>query len=152
MQANGAEALLAQIFADRLGAVPLDGPVAAIALKLAALSDNYETLVPKLGNPVRDAALVALARGTAIPTPSGAVQSALSAGFDGAAAPADLARLVSQNQIGEAVLRAITVFEAGMQGDPSQLTDALRLFRQGGLEDVARRAALQALVLGRNTG
>ncbi|WP_224824725.1 hypothetical protein [Cognatishimia sp. MH4019] len=152
MQASGTEAIFAQIFADRLAALPLDGPEAEIALKLAALSDSYETLVPKLGKPTRDAALIALARGTTIASPRGAVQNALSNGFDGAAAPAELAQLVSQNQIGEAVLRAITRFEAGMQGDPSQLTDALRLFRQVGLEDVARRAALQALVLGRSTG
>ncbi|MEL7213901.1 MAG: hypothetical protein AAGK92_14650 [Pseudomonadota bacterium] len=152
MRASGTEALFAQIFAPRLSALPLSGPERATALKLVAMSDQYETLVPKLADPAQDAALIALARGAPIAAPRGATETALSAGFDNAPPPADLAQLVAQEQIGEAILRAITTFEAGMQGDPSQLTDALRLFRQVGLEDVARRAALQALVLGRSSG
>ena len=152
MQANGTEALFADLFAAPLIALPLDEDATKIALNLAALSPGYETLVPRAANPVQDAALIALAQGRAIPTPRSALQQALSAGFDGAPAPVELNRLVTQDQIGEAILRAIETFEAGMTGDPSQLADALRLFRQVGLEDIARRAALQALVLGRNTG
>ncbi|MEL6509116.1 MAG: hypothetical protein AAFQ32_04955 [Pseudomonadota bacterium] len=149
MQTSRTEAIFAQVFAKRLAALPLRGAEADIALKLAAMSDGYETLVPKLADPTADAALIALARGAPIPTPRGSVQSALAAGFDGAAPSADLTRLARQNQTGEAILRAVTMFEAGTRGDPSQMTDALRLFRQVGLEDIARRAALQALVLER---
>ena len=46
----------------------------------------------------------------------------------------------------EALLRAALVLSTP-EGDPDDLTDALVLYRAVGLEDVARRAALQLLLL-----
>jgi len=43
------------------------------------------------------------------------------------------------------------LFEAGSEGDLRSVTDALSLFRSVGLEDVARRAALQLMILDRTT-
>ena len=37
----------------------------------------------------------------------------------------------------------------GARGDLNKLSDAIALFRAVGLEDVARRAALQAMILDR---
>ena len=152
MQDSRTETIFANVFATRLGALPLVREQRAIALKIVALSDSYETLVPKLANPTQDAALVSLAQGRAIPVPRNALERALSSGFESGPAPVELSNLVREGKIGEAILRAIASFEAGQTGDPSQMTDALRLLRQVGLEDVARQAALQALVLGRDTG
>jgi hypothetical protein len=52
------------------------------------------------------------------------------------------ASYVADNRLGEALLRAAAVLGQGA-GDADDLTDALVLFRAVGLEDVARRAALQ---------
>ena len=42
---------------------------------------------------------------------------------------------------------AIRDFDSGRRGNPEALTRALRLFRSVGLEDTARRAALELLIL-----
>lgn len=148
MQDSRLETVFSEVFSEDLGTLQLGGSAAKSALRLVALSDQYETLVPKLADPVEDAALIALAAGEPIDAPRGSLQRALSAGFDGAPAPIGLTDLAKQGRIGEAILNAMSDFEAGMTGDPSQLSDALRLFRQVGLEDTARRAALQAYILG----
>lgn len=149
MQANGAQATFAAVFADRLAAMPLTDEARTTALRIVALSEGYETLIPKLADPVADAAFLALASGAPLPAPRGGFEQALSAGFDGTPVAGDMATLLTRGKLGEAILQAISDFEAGRAGDPSQMTNALRLLRQVGLEDIARKAALQALVLGR---
>ena len=47
------------------------------------------------------------------------------------------------------MLRAMELFANGSRGDLDQLADALAFFRAVGLEDTARRAALQLIVLER---
>ena len=59
--------------------------------------------------------------------------------------PERYARMVEDDRIGEALLRASLVLSDG--ADPVDLRDALALFRALGLESVARRAALQMLLL-----
>ena len=54
-----------------------------------------------------------------------------------------------EDKLGEAILRAIALFNIGTDGDLKALTDALAFFRAIGLEDVARRASLQVLLLDR---
>ena len=46
-------------------------------------------------------------------------------------------------------MRGIQMLEEGTAGDSGDLRDALALFRAVGLEDLARRAALQVLLLDR---
>ena len=58
-----------------------------------------------------------------------------------------LAGLPAENRLGEALLQAIQLFESGAAGDDADLTDALRVLRAFGLEDTARRAALQLAIL-----
>ncbi len=76
-----------------------------------------------------------------------AVQSA----FSNATAPVDLQYLVANGKTGEAMLRAVILFNEGFAGDARSLTDALALFRLVGLEDIARRASLQLMILDRAT-
>ena len=45
----------------------------------------------------------------------------------------------------------LAVFDAGVAGDARSVTDALLVLRRVGLEDTARRAALQLLLLDRRT-
>ena len=51
--------------------------------------------------------------------------------------------------LGEAALRAVATFEQGLDGDHGAVTDALATLRALGLEDEARIAALEFLILGR---
>ncbi len=54
---------------------------------------------------------------------------------------------MDSNRLGEAILRAILLFEEGRGGDFDGLADAIALLRMVGLEDTARRAALEFLLL-----
>ena len=47
---------------------------------------------------------------------------------------------------GRALLRGIELFDRGAAGNLRDLTTSVRLFRALGLEDIARRAALQVLI------
>ena len=64
-----------------------------------------------------------------------------------AAMPDALAQSLAETSLGETLLRAIDLFSDGMAGNPQSLTDALATLRAVGLQDTARRAALQAMLL-----
>jgi hypothetical protein len=70
-------------------------------------------------------------------------------GFSATAIPGRYADLVDGDRLGEAILAAISDFTVGTRGDFDEVADALALFRAIGLEDVARRAALDFLILER---
>ena len=74
---------------------------------------------------------------------------AVAAAFTGTPPPPRLANLANDGKLGEALLRALALFDAGSSGDLRSVTDALSLLRMVGLEDVARRAALQLMILDR---
>ncbi|MFT5271404.1 MAG: hypothetical protein ACI85V_001421, partial [bacterium] len=62
----------------------------------------------------------------------------------------DTLHAMAQNdQLGEALLRTIALMDVGVAGDHQTLTEALVFLRSVGLEDVARRASLQLLLLER---
>ena len=48
-------------------------------------------------------------------------------------------------------MRALPLFDAGVAGDARSVTDALLVLHRAGMDDVARRAALQLLLLNRTT-
>jgi hypothetical protein len=48
--------------------------------------------------------------------------------------------------LGHALLNTLTMLQSGSEGDMGQLSTALGTFRALGLEDMARRAALQILI------
>jgi hypothetical protein len=75
--------------------------------------------------------------------------AAIAAGFAATRPPARLAGLLEAGRLGEAILRAIALVNDGAAGDYAQLTDGLATLRLAGLEDTARRAALQILILDR---
>lgn len=152
------EVALANLFgADLidLGLLGSDAPAADIALRLALLAPDYEATALDLaengGATAVDPLWLAVARGdtSALERPQTARAAAVHDAFAGAEPPAELRDLVEEGRLGEAILRALARFEAGRRGDPAGLTDALSLLRDVGLEDIARRAALQLLLLER---
>ncbi|PJE34621.1 hypothetical protein CVM52_21310, partial [Pseudooceanicola lipolyticus] len=56
---------------------------------------------------------------------------------------------LADGRLGEAILIAMQYFDRGATGNPTDLTAALATFRSVGLEDIARRAALQVMLLER---
>jgi hypothetical protein len=63
--------------------------------------------------------------------------------------PEDIAELVAQKRIGEAIVQAILRVGTGLQGDLSKVSEGIATLRVLGLEDVARRTALQVMLLER---
>ncbi len=142
-----AEAAFAARYADALLAADLDGAEAALALRVGLLSDRYEehalTVTPS--NP-ETALLLAVATGKSARATTPAEQ-AVAAAFGGARTSPSFQADLDASKLGEVILKAIELFHDSRDGDPSGITDALALLRQAGLEDSARRAALQYLIL-----
>lgn len=149
MRDSGLAVAFADVFAPDLEAIALHGEVADIALRFLLLSDRYETAATRMSSSESDpdtAFLIALAQGKAAATRSrDPMRAAISDGF--APMPAMPDRL-SGHPLGETILMALQLLESGAHGNLGDLTNALLGLRRLGLEDVARRAALQLLILG----
>lgn len=148
MKAIKSETAFATLYAAQLQRLPLTGDAKALATTIGLLSDDYEVVAMNATD--LPPFLVALAKG--VPqevranTPD---ERAVQAAFNGANPPAAIDRLVKAGKLGEALLRTIALFEAASAGDPQSMTDALAVLRSVGLEDVARKASLQYLLLER---
>ncbi|NRA98246.1 MAG: hypothetical protein HRU32_00280 [Rhodobacteraceae bacterium] len=146
------EARLGPVFAEKYGPalseIPIDDAVRPLAFEIALMSPAYESAanayVPQRSE---DRFLIAVARG--IPqfaTASTETALAIRNGFAQTRFPQRYAGLVATDRLGEALFLAIRDFSDGAAGDLDQLRDALAFFRLIGLEDVARRAALDVLL------
>ncbi|MFB9151193.1 hypothetical protein [Roseovarius ramblicola] len=151
-RAIGLETVLSEIFAERLlAAAPLPAPVAARAAEMVLLSPLYaragEIRAPATAH---DRFLAGLAGGRPRATDAGTrMQSAIAAGFSATSAAPEHRRLISEGRLGEAILAAAALIDdrAGRVA-PSAVGSALSTLRAAGLEDTARRAALQIVLLG----
>ena len=149
MKAARTELPFAKLYGPALQELPLRGEAAEIALHVGLLSPRYE-VVALNAEPGADPFLIGIARGRpALRDAQGARAEAVAAAFNGATPPERLQTLVNEGKLGEALLRGLALFDTGAEGDLRAVTDALALLRQVGLEDVARRAALQLMLLDR---
>ncbi|MHA7876212.1 hypothetical protein [Roseivivax sp.] len=144
----------AALYGDRLMSLPLTGAARQLALQAGLLSESYERAAAEVDTERPEMRfLAAVARGAA---PEGVPDlphaAAIAAGFGQAAPPAGLQALLDAGRLGEAILRAIELFDTGAQGNDAQLIDAIATFRAVGLEDTARRAALQLALLSEEHG
>ncbi|WP_424830771.1 hypothetical protein [Ruegeria sp.] len=151
MRSVGLEVPFAELFAQRLSAVPLADPEAEnLRWRILMLSELYEDAAldaPKGSD--NNHFLAALAQGdpgrARSPSP---LADAIAEGFAWAApVPPDIDALLQNEQLGEAVLEAMTLFAHGARGNLVDLTAAIAAFRRVGLEDTARRASLQLMIL-----
>ncbi len=153
MRAARLEVPFASLFAGRLAMqMPGDPKSRDLTWQIGLLSQDYETaaLNPPDQTP-HNAFLAALAQGTPgrVPAPD-ATARAIADGFaDTGQPPAQLQRLLKSGQLGEAILRAMGLLDSGARGNPSDLAGAIATFRAVGMEDTARRAALQLMLLER---
>lgn len=144
MEERGLEAPFASLYGARLAALPLGGEAARVAFAaglLASAPAEPSTEVERLW--------AAIARGevAGLDAPD-ALTAAVVAGLSDAAPPDDVAALIAEGRRGEAALRAVAAFGAGLDGDDRAVEGALASLRALGLGDVARRAAIELLVIG----
>ncbi|HHX91874.1 MAG TPA: hypothetical protein GX700_19350 [Paracoccus sp.] len=150
------EVAFASLYADALLASGLTGEALDLAVIVGLLSENYEQVaLDHPGTSPRARFLNAVARGL---TP-GTVRDGEDARRDPARAaiaeafaetpPVSEAaqQRLADGRLGEVLLG--TLITLGAAGDPRAMIDALATLRHIGLEDVARRAALQSLLLER---
>ncbi|PIE12337.1 MAG: hypothetical protein CSA70_10025 [Rhodobacterales bacterium] len=138
-----------RLYAEALAKVELAGPAAGDAFEIAMLSDQAETEAAKVtATTGQRAFLAALARGVPGEVPvDDALGRAIQAGF-AANVPDRVATLARQDRLGEAILWAMVRYRHGMSGDRLGLQLSLAAFRALGLEETARRAAIQMILLG----
>ncbi|SEP56795.1 hypothetical protein [Thalassovita taeanensis] len=150
MQAARLEAPFARLFADALLRLPLTGAAAETAYRIALLSPGYEAAAKAKGASLPQMAfLTSLAQGqplspSASPT---ATERAIQDAFASTVAPATFARDLQDGKLGEVILRAMLLYQQAVRGETKELVPALSTFRALGLEDMARQAALQILLL-----
>ncbi|WP_334061793.1 hypothetical protein [Limimaricola cinnabarinus] len=154
MRAARLRAAFAQHYATDLAALELPDTVAGIALEVALLGPDYEAAMLEPDAPIDNAGLAAaLARGLSAPPfgppPEEPMALALLDGFSDRAPPEALARMIEEDRLGEAILRATLLIDQGRAGDTGALSDGLATLRAVGMEEVARRIALQVLLLDR---
>ena len=145
------EVPFANLFAARLAKVNLSGEAGDLAFRIGLLSATYEKVATaRTATTVEDAFLIGLAKGNVdgIVAPDSLARAIAPAFIAPAPAP-DALVLLDQGRVGEAVLIAIDRISRGVQGDPQGVSDGLSLLRHVGLEDVARRTALELMLLER---
>jgi len=152
MQQTRAETQFAKLYGAALQELPLAGEAAVIAFEVGLLSPEYEAVAIAATEAEADfdPFLIGIARGVPQNLPADTPRAlAIQEAFDSTPPPPELQNKVDDGKLGEALLRAIALFGAGSEGDLRSVTDALSLLRSVGLEDVARRAALQLMILDR---
>ena len=142
------ESSFASLFADRLAAIEVAPPASEIARKVQLLSPAYEAAAVRAG----DSALsTRIALGEVPPNrPDDIIAAAIFDAFNDAPPRADLLAMVQQDRLGEAILQTLKLLHDGTRGNAKALTGALATLRALGLEDTARRSALQILLLDRS--
>ncbi|GHC44470.1 hypothetical protein [Neogemmobacter tilapiae] len=145
------EVPFAKMFAADLAKVKLEGAADALAFRIRLLSQDYEkAALSRQTTDAGEAFLVAIAKGRLEGvTPPDALSRAIAPAFL-RPNPGEAAReMLEQGRIGEAVLYAIDRIGSGARGDLDEVTEGLAILRMLGMEDAARRAALELILLER---
>jgi len=145
------EVAFAELFGEALAKLPLVGESAALAFRIGLLSPGYEAVAALHSSGTgEDAFLSGLARGDlAGITPKDQLGAAIRDGFVARDLPPAIAAMVAEKRLGEAILLASLLISDGAIGDPGDISDGLAVLRAVGLEDVARRTALELILLER---
>ncbi|MCC5985044.1 MAG: hypothetical protein JJU42_11830 [Rhodobacteraceae bacterium] len=159
-QAAELETAFAALFGPRLAGAELSGAAQQIAFDMALLGpDPVAAAEGPRPEGARAAFLAAIVTGHPAPDLAAQVQNRATAEAIAAAlaptnaadapVPDTMAARIAQGHHGDTVLAALERLADGAAGDLRALTDALATLRALGLENVARRAALEAMILQR---
>ncbi|MDB5666252.1 hypothetical protein [Cypionkella sp.] len=146
------EVPFATLFAGPLAKLHLTGDAARISYEMGLLSPEYERLAksPDAATDARSLFLAGLAAGSVkgLLAPD-SMARAIAPAFTDPQLPDDIAELIAQKRVGEAMLQAMIRIESGVRGELVKVTEGLSVLRKLGLEDIARRTALQLMLLER---
>jgi len=151
MQAMELEVPFAALYAERLAALPLTDAAARLGFEIGLLSPDYQRIATA---PVADDArarfLIGIATGklTGL-VPPDSMGRVIAPAFLDAPVPPEAQKMLDEARVGEAILWGMGRIATGVQGDLRGVTDGLTLLRAAGLEDVARRTALELMLLER---
>lgn len=145
------EVPFAVLFGRQLSDLPLTGEAGAIAFRVALLSPQAEA-VARRHQPAdaTEGFLLGLATGELDGrVPPDSLGRAILSAFRSPAPSAEAQALLDGNRKGEAILLAIDAIARGVRGDLRGVTEGLSALRLAGLESVARRTALELMILER---
>jgi hypothetical protein len=148
MQEIGLATAFSTIFAERLQRVPLTGEAGLLARRIGLLSPIYERVAQAaVPQTAAERFVFDIARGLpADPVPADdAMAVAVARAFASPLPGHRYTWFLDNDRMGEAFLRAALVL-GDRDSDYADISDALVLFRSMGLEDLARRGALQLLL------
>jgi hypothetical protein len=151
MQEAELEVPFAVLFGKQLATIALPPETAAIAFRIGLLSPYLEQVAR--AHPPTDATeafLIALAldeMATAVPPDS--LARAIASAFRNPVPSSEAKTLLDGNRTGEALLTAIDNIGRGVHGDLRGVTEGLSLLMLVGLDGVARRTALELMILER---
>lgn len=149
MKEAGLLVSFAELYADKLQGLPMSATAREVSAQAALLSPLYEEYALALENDPTLAFEAQIARGIAPTQVSDRRFAAeIAAGFADQDPSERVSSLLKQGKLGEAILQAIALFQSGVDGNGPDLTEGLAALRKLGLEDTARRAALQLLIAG----
>jgi hypothetical protein len=144
------EVPFATLFAAPLGKLALPAPVSALAFRIALLSPEYAAAAKaRVPADTFESFLIGIALGVPDGPASDSLGRAIAPAFRSPAPGLDAQALVQDGRIGEAILLAIDQIGAGLRGNLPLVTQGLSLLRTVGLEDAARRTALELMLLER---
>lgn len=146
------EVPFATLFAGPLAKLDLHGDAGKISYELGLISLDYERLAKTktASEDTRSIFLAGLAAGSVKGlTAPDSMARAIAPAFSDPQLPEDIAELISQKRVGEAILQAMARIESGLSGELVKVTEGLSVLRKLGLEDIARRTALQLMLLER---
>ena len=146
------EVAFARLYADRLAGLPLTGRAADTQFRAGLLTERAAEIAAAQdpADPMQ-AFLAGIATGTLSasgPVPPGDMPAAIRDGL--VAAPTEaVAQMLDETRRGEVLLDALARLQNGGAGDPAAVAEALAALRAAGLDAVARRTALEILLLER---
>lgn len=148
------EVSFATAFQARLAPVSLSGTAARIQATIGILSPDYEAIAAGLPTALSLGDQTVLLRGVASgevagDAPDDALPRAIYDAFRAPVPNADWVAMAQNDRLGEALVETLDALRDGARGDSRALREALGTLRALGLEDTARRAALQILLLER---
>jgi hypothetical protein len=150
MVAAELEVPFATLFAAPLGKLALPPAVSALAFRIALLSPDYQAAAKaRVPADAAEAFLIGVALGTPDGPAPDSLGRAIAPAFRRPAPGLDALALVQDGRIGEAILLAIDQIAEGLRGNLPLVTQGLSLLRTVGLEDAARRTALELMLLER---
>lgn len=149
------EAPFAQLYGDRLMQLALPEDAAALAFRIGLLSPAYQAVAKaraaaQPSPDLQDRFLIGLATGDLQGvTPPDSMSRAIAPAFLAPQLTEEAQRLLDERRVGEALFLALDMVGRGVYGDPRGVADGLSVLRKLGLEDTARRTAMELLLLER---